>query len=290
MAGQRVESDSLIRRDHCSRVARHGLRAAELYRRQRMPCVGRRCDVDDLCRSEALEIIESRIEDPGYTACLLCDPNGTGGAIFLSPRQDRARRRFSLAHEIGHFRIPAHRALRHNGARCGDAAMRADASDAAHLEWEANDFATELLMPTRLFARDAADRDFSVAVARELASDAYYDVSVTAAAWRMTQLATRPCAIVMSASGTVKWALRSEAMRLPGLRRDTRVRAGTLAMISLDSGVGALHPTEVDVAAWFEPRYPVRARLLESTHVVGSTGQVMSMLRFAEGGSDDASG
>jgi Zn-dependent peptidase ImmA (M78 family) len=273
-----VASSSLILREGGGRDSRLGCRAAALFRQHRLPGVGRRCDVEELCRADDLEILESRIADPGYTACLFCDVNGAGGAIFLSPRQDGGRRRFSLAHEIGHYHLPSHRQLRQQGARCGESAMRAGAADSAHLEWEANDFASELLMPTRLFGADAARRDFSVATARELASDAYFDVSVTAAAWRMTQLSTEPCAIVMSFNGKVHWARRSEAMRIPGLRRGRSIRAGTVASAYFSGGADEVQPLEVEVGAWLEPRYPVHGRLLESTHVIGTTGHVLSML------------
>jgi len=54
-----------------------------------------------VCAADGLEILESRMADPGYTACSFCDPHGMGGAILLSPKQDGERRRFPLAHEIG---------------------------------------------------------------------------------------------------------------------------------------------------------------------------------------------
>jgi Zn-dependent peptidase ImmA (M78 family) len=273
-----VASSSLILRENGGRDSRFGRRAAALLRQHGLPGIGRRCDVEELCRADDLEILESRISDPGYTACLFCDVNGAGGAIFLSPKQDGGRRRFSLAHELGHYHLPTHRQLRQRGASCGESAMRAGAANAAHQEWEANDFASELLMPTRLFVSDAASRDFSVATARELASDTYFDVSVTAAAWRMTQLSTEPCAIVMSVNGKVHWARRSETMRIPGLRRGRSIGTGTVASAYFSGGAGEMQPLEVEVDAWLEPRYPVHGRLLESTHVIGTTGQVLSML------------
>lgn len=272
----------MIPRTARNRDSRLGSHAAALFRRQRFPDIGRRCDVESICRVDGLEILESRIVDPGYTACLFCDPHGTGGAIFLSPNQDAGRRRFSLAHEIGHYHLPTHRRLRRQGALCGEGAMRAGIADVAQLEWEANDFASELLMPAPVFGADASRRDFSVVTARELASDSYYDVSVTAAAWRMTQLSIEPCAIVMSCSGKVRWARRSKSMRIPGLRRGTSIGSATIASTSFNEGTSQMEPLEVGINAWLEPRYPVRARLFESTHVVGTTGQVLSMLRLAE--------
>lgn len=251
---------------------------AALFRQTRLAGVERRCDLDALCAEDDLEVLESRHADPGYTACLMCNPFGRGGGIFLAPGQEGGRRRFSIAHEVGHYHIPTHRPRRESGAMCGEREMRANASDAAEMEWEANDFASELLMPTRQFGIDVAKRDVSIATARELASEAFYDVSVTAAAWRMVQLSSDQCALVVSSAGKVEWACRSESMRIPGLRRGTIVARDTLARVGFEGGDSETTPLEVDVNAWLEPRYPVRGKLLESTHVIRSTGQVISML------------
>jgi hypothetical protein len=261
-----------------ARDSQRGRRTAALFRKHRLPGVERRCNVDAICADDELEILESDMADPGYTACLFCNPYGVGGAIWLVPAQDGGRRRFSIAHELGHYHLPTHRRLRSEGAMCGEPEMRAGATDPAELEWEANDFASELLMPTRQFGVDAARRDFSVATARELASDAFYEVSVTAAAWRMVQLSKHSCAIVVSSGGTVDWSIRSESLRIPGMRRGTRVNNRTVASGAFEGGASETAPLEVDVTAWLEPRYPVRGRLLESTHLIRSTAQVLSML------------
>lgn len=261
-----------------ARDSRRGRRTASLFRQVRLAGVERRCDLDAVCAEDELEILDSRHADPGYTACLLCNPYGIGGGIFLAPGQEGGRRRFSIAHELGHYHIPTHRRRREEGAMCGEREMRTGASEAAEVEWEANDFASELLMPTRQFGVDVAKRDISTATARELAGEAMYDVSVTAAAWRMVQLASDPCALVVTTDGRIDWACRSEAMRIPGLRRGTIVSGDTLAGAGVRGGESETRPLEVDVEGWLEPRYPVRGKLLESTHLIRSTGQVISML------------
>jgi len=261
-----------------SRDSRTGRRTASLFRQARLAGVERRCDLDAVCFEDELEILDSRYADPGYTACLICNPDGTGGGIFLAPGQEGGRRRFSIAHELGHFHIPSHRRRREEGAMCGDREMRTGASDPADVEWEANDFASELLMPTRQFRIDVANRDISTGTARELASESFYEVSVTAAAWRMVQLSSDACALVVTVDGKIEWACRSEAMRIPGLRHGTSVSVNTLAGAGLRGAESETRPLEVDVDAWLEPRYPVRGKLLESTHLIRSTGQVVSML------------
>lgn len=270
-----------------ARDSRRGRRVAALSRQTRLAGIERRCDLAAVCVDDDLEILESRQADPGYTACLFCNPYGSGGAIFLAPGQEGGRRRFSIAHELGHYHIPTHRGRRVDGATCGEREMRTGASDSADPEWEANDFASELLMPTRQFGIDVAKRDLSIATARELASEGFYDVSVTAAAWRMVQLSTYPCAMVVSSNGRIEWASRSESMRIPGLRRGTSVSGDTLAGAGFQGGDSEIFALEVDVHAWLEPRYRIRGKLLESTHVIRSTGQVISLLWLVDGDDDE---
>lgn len=260
-------------RDH-----RRGRRTAVLFRKVRLPGVERRCDVDTICVEDQLEVFESRVKDPGYTACLVRDPLGTGGGILLAPGQEGGRRRFSIAHELAHYHIPTHKLHAEHGLHCGEREMRADAGKSGNIESEANDFASELLMPARQFRIDVAKRDLSVATARELASDAFYDVSVTAAAWRMVQESNDRCAMVVSSNGRIDWTCRSESFRIPGLSRGTQLNSDTLASNGLLGGVSQTRPLEVDVNAWLDPQYPIRGRLLESTHVIRSLDQVVSLL------------
>src|SRR5439155_7062210 len=135
---------------------------------------------------------------------------GAGGLIALQPGQDGGRLRFSIAHEMGHYHIPRHK---HVQGYCADRDMRARSTDAKREEWEANDFATELLMPRKLFAEDARKLDVSVVSALKLGATDFYHVSVMAAAWRIVQVTRDAAAMVVSSDGRVEWMFRSDAFR-----------------------------------------------------------------------------
>src|ERR1051325_1956225 len=160
-----------------------GRRIARLFRQFRVPSDVRAVDLEEILREDELEVVESRVDDPGYTACLVRDPYAKGGGIFIAPGQDPGRRRFSLAHELGHYHIPSHRKAGLT-LTCADEALRAQDWGTNSVEWEANDFAAELLMPFRLFAPDAEHLSISFQSVHRLASPEMYNVSVTAAAWR----------------------------------------------------------------------------------------------------------
>src|SRR4051812_26261507 len=119
---------------------RDGLRIARLFRQARQLADTRACPVETIAEEDDLEIVESRYSDPGYTACLVRAPDGDkGGLISLSQGQDRGRRRFSVAHELGHYHIPKHAGLARTP--CAERDLRARSHDARQAEWEANDFA-----------------------------------------------------------------------------------------------------------------------------------------------------
>lgn len=113
------------------------------------------CDLDTILADDEIEVVHSHVADPGYTACLMRSPEGCpGGGIWLAPGQSRGRERFSVAHELGHFHIPTHATKgRDAPSRCGEEDLRARGQTSAVQEWEANDFAAELLMPSRCSAQ-----------------------------------------------------------------------------------------------------------------------------------------
>jgi hypothetical protein len=65
------------------------------------------------------------------------------------------------------------------------------------------------------------------------------------------------------------------------------VNGDTLASNGLQGGDSETRPLDVDVNAWLDPQYPIRGQLLESTHVIRSTAQVVSLLWLVDA-EDDA--
>ena len=266
-------------------AASEGQRIARLFRQYRELGDVRACDLEAILAEDEIEVTESCLSDPGYTACLLRVPGIPGGGIWLAPGQDAGRRRFSLAHELGHFHIPAH-ASRQVVGPCADADLRARSTDVRILEWEANEFAAELLMPRRLFSKDVSRIDFSISQAQRLAGPAMYDVSLTAAAWRMVQTSREPCAVVVATAGRVEWIARSSSFRLPLTERHQPLHPDTLAAGTFRGEGSILHPRKVPVGVWLEEAVSFRGELLESTFGVSQYDQVLSLLWLA--GSEDS--
>lgn len=268
-----------------SQDGRDGLRVAKLFRQHRVGVDVRKCDLESICADDDIEIVPSRVSNPGYTACLRRCPDGAGGLIALAPGNEGGRRRFSIAHELGHYHIPRHK--NHYGD-CGDREMRMRQRDAAagetqRREWESNDFATELLMPRRLFGEDARGMDISIESSVKLASPDFYEVSVMAAAWRVIQTTRESAAIIVSTDGRVEWMYPSDAFRLRLTERGQTLNGDTAASAVFRDKTGTPRPHEVASAAWLDYPEEVRGTLLESTHFIPSLNQAISLLWLVDG-------
>ena len=267
---------------------RDGRQKAQLFRQYRLSSEERqrrRCDLEPILEEDGLEVCESELGDCGYAACLLRMPDH-GGGIVIAPGQDPGRRRFSLAHELAHYHMPTHKNV---GAAlyCADADLRVRGTDARRLEWEANDFATELLMPRRLFATDVGTRDASFRTVASLAGPDMYDVSLTAAAWRLTETTREPCALVVSTAGQVEWIVCSDAWRYPLAERRRPLPAGSMAEAVSRGEAPSAAPETIDPVIWLtgadgRSRAAPGIELLESTHAVPRMQQVLSLLWVVE--------
>jgi len=249
---------------------RNGRQKARLFRQYR-EITGRTCDLGAIADEDGIEIVEARTRDPGWTACLLRTEHC--GLISCRPGQNTGRRRFSIAHELGHFHIPTHRQT--GQFACGPADLEATEGYGPEEEWEANSFAAYLLMPGKDFRRDCGGMPISFESAWELAE--LYSVSITAAARRMVEVTWEHCALVVTEEGRVTWQDRNEYYwRMT--TRGQEVRPRTFAAGVYDGEDPSPVPERVDPYAWINEGVEDGLLLVESTHAVPSQNQVLSLL------------
>lgn len=192
------------------------------------------------------------------------------GIINVSDEAFRSNKwRFVVAHEIGHF-------IRHPDNDNFEACTRGDLTNytGSGREAEANDFASELLMPETLFKK-ACDRNRPCL--RDVGGLAEeFNTSLTATALRFILFAPEPCAVVHSTNGMVDWLDWSQNFRL-GIRKrtklDTRTYAGDLfAGKPVDD-----RPSQVDGDAWSDSPWARDVDLFEHSRKV-STNSVVTFL------------
>ena len=256
---------------------RNGRRIARLFRQSRRLSENERiCDLDEIRAQDGIDLVISEVAEPGYTACLVCPGPGLPSGIILAPGQGRGRTRFSVAHELGHFHIPTH--ARRKTGWCGENDMAMRERDGTNYEWEANDFASELLMPQHLFAKDASTRDPIFGDIALLADIGSYDVSVTAAALRYVELTKEACALVCAREGVIEWVAKSESFfyRIPWRGDSTPVGSYASATFSGEPPLEGAEP--IDPYAWLEVEQTDPVEVFESTFIIPTQTQVLSMV------------
>lgn len=149
-----------------------------------------------------------KVKEEDLEGCegVLIRARGVPRGIIAVKRNIRSegRKRFTVAHEIGHYVLPGHD---DGGSICGPADIEGWKDRSNSKEREADDFAAELLIPTVVVKVHLATRAPSLSAIEAVASECA--TSLSASAWKYCDLTSEQCAIVWSEHGKVSWSRRS---------------------------------------------------------------------------------
>jgi Zn-dependent peptidase ImmA (M78 family) len=228
-------------------------------------------EIERIAARHAIDLLDGPLD--GATAQLvIVDGHAT---IVLSDRLTPPERRFSIAHELGHY------VLGHPSAPIAELLAprpRDHASDEPDHEAEADAFASELLMPD-FAARPFVDRvPLNLHTADELAK--LCRVSLVAAAIRITELTDQVCAVIASEAGAIRWAAPSRAFAAAfptTLRPSQRLAPGTVAHgLATSTTILRKHMALIAAALWLGPT--LEPTILEHSILIEPTGTVVTML------------
>jgi Zn-dependent peptidase ImmA (M78 family) len=226
-------------------------------------------DIEDLAAAEGLLVRRGGLKN--IEAWLIRHANGTGTIRIRDDDAEEGRIRFSIGHEIGHWRL-------HPTLSQGFLCTAADLVDYTRSteEIEANLFAASLLVP-RTWVPDAVwrvDPDFELI--SKLAKD--FRITLTAATRRYTELAKHPVLMVFSKAGKIEWTLKSQRARSLYIERATTLPIGSLSRECWEQKrTGKLE--QVDAAAWFPDRdFGRDFEVFEDTRVSQRYGSALTLL------------
>ncbi len=209
---------------------------------------------------------------PGADAWLVSG-DGLGIVRVSDGIRERGRRRFAIAHELGHWEL--HRDQSQVGMLCHAADLRDYTNSPTEIE--ANVFAAEFLMPTRHFQAACRGRQPDLAIIKDLAEQ--YDTSLTATAMRYVDLGPQTCLVVFSEEGRVRsWRSR------PGngdlwINKAQAISQESMAWQCWMNGVTESDPVEVPGTAWFlNSRDAEDLSVTEHSMRLGGYNMVMSLL------------
>ena len=164
-------------------------------------------DLASLCKELGLRIQE--VPAKGFDGALVRSKSGQKGIIAVKASiREASRKRFTVAHEIGHFVIPNHRLLKNV---CDEKKIDSFDSRLNRPEIEANEFAAELLLPSALLAKRFNLKELSIPEISAVATE--FETSLTATVRSFLRLTALPCAMVWSSDNQARWCARSDTFR-----------------------------------------------------------------------------
>lgn len=194
----------------------------------------------------------------------------TGGVIRIrNGITSVGRRRFTIAHEIGH------RVL-HGPGNYDDTLKDLRTWSKGSVETEANIFANELLMPEKLFRPLASENAPSLQFIDRLAET--FRTSAQATALRFVQITREPCALVISQDNMILWSTISSGFEFR-LRQGTLHEYTSAAEIWAGQTSGTRGMQNTPAGAWIEGIDPLGKQCIkEDSRKAGSYNQVISLL------------
>ena len=230
--------------------------------------------LEDIAMLNGVLVREGGIE--GADARLL--RSGDKGIIRVnSSIRELGRKRFAIAHELGHWKL-------HQGVSqywdCSEQDMINYSGSS--IEVEANTFASELLMPARMFRPACRKSDPSIDFLRKLADD--FSTSLTSTAVRYVEEVKESCIVVFSEQGKVKWWKGKDECSLSGwIDSGQRIDSESAAWDCLKDGVTITRMQKVPKTCWFQNlREYNNFEVYEQAMKLGNYPVILSLLWIIE--------
>jgi Zn-dependent peptidase ImmA (M78 family) len=228
------------------------------------------------------ELVFAKIPEPNVDGiCLNLKVPGKSPKVIVNSANPSTRKRFTLAHELGHILIPWH---------LGSIIDNVDLSDSSPsnsywgMEKEANSFAAELLMPHVWVDQLLDDEEDLAAAHKAIAEDC--GVSGLAAAIRMSSFLELGVVYAAEQNGVIQYSGKSEGTVAPSLPWGHLFDSESYAYASdhkiVKYGDAKLHwwvlPSEIsidvaDVRSWREILNKILSDICSSDQAAGKLKQ-----------------
>ena len=186
------------------------------------------------------------------------------------------KKRFVLAHELGHI-------ICHAGkdATFSDDYNTLEAYKYGPQEKEANDFASELLMPTESFSKDCQKQKFGSNLIRALANK--YNTSLTSTVYRYITLGPHPICVFYSKDGIVQYWKKSNNFNF-WLKDKNKLRVPADSVAHEFYDLGQIYPPQdsdqiIYRSTWCElGKYDIDTQMFEFCIITHQYNTVLSVI------------
>ncbi|MEZ5691958.1 MAG: ImmA/IrrE family metallo-endopeptidase [Rickettsiales bacterium] len=182
----------------------------------------------------ALDIIEIKpINVSGFEGGLITFDDKSSGCILVKENSQQ-RQRFTIGHELGHYLNPWHIPNSSGKFMCNSKDMitsnHKPADMQQKMEVEANQFAAELLIPSKFMQKDirllkSPEIDHIVSLASK------YDVSKESMGRRYIEFQDEPCALVFSKNGKVSYTVQGQYFPKLAVWKDDIIPTNTVTKL-----------------------------------------------------------
>jgi Zn-dependent peptidase ImmA (M78 family) len=195
-----------------------------------------------------------------------CEANIIGvndkAVITVNSRSIETRQRFSAGHELGHW-------MRDRGQSAfGCLGVQMDAEwSANNPETRANRFASDLLLPAKMFRHLAHGKPITIESVTELA--ALFRMSKTATAIRLIEHGSFPAIIAYFEAGEKKWSFAKKGEVPSYLKPSNQPRAQTVTASVFSDPSLSEHSDDIRADHWFDADRSERYYIRESCFRTG---------------------
>lgn len=204
--------------------------------------------LEEMSHSLNVTIKETPIE--GSQGRILIKGN-TGIISVNSSITHQGKKNFVIAHEIGHFILHKNISTLFSDTH----KTLADWYKNGLHEQQANEFASELLMPTELFKSKVYKKKLSIDLIEEVAT--YFNVSLTATFLKYRTAGIYPVMVIFIQDGIIKWKQCSSDFPFQFLPINSKVPAWTVAGDFFNNKVIEDKPVKVDAIEWFAEDFEI---------------------------------
>ena len=240
-------------------------------------------DVSGIVHARGLRVQTVQSIRPGVFGALYIDAADVG--VYLSDECfSPQHRRFTLAHELGHYVIDGHvEALIPGGTGLAPSLGGNFRDQVSRFEREADLFAAELLMPQEAVASVVGETTPSIAMVQSLANEC--ETSISSAAIRVTEATAEMAITILSYHRTIEWYACCPSLqdhkwartRLKGEWTPERsVTSKAFSSRTPRNFVG--QSTHTLLCEWFDGA-PAECSVDEECIVLGDYGRVLTLLR-----------
>lgn len=197
--------------------------------------------------------------------------HGNRAIICVDSRKRPERRKFSVAHELGHWTFHRGQCLACRSDEIGNRASRA-----TDPERVADGFAGDLLLPAYLLRPMSQQvQRWSLAQVRGIASE--FGTSVTATAYRLIELDLLPGLLVCHSRSGRRWFKRAASVPSRWFPQQDMDHDSQAFDMLFGTAAELEAPSLVDADAWFDQSDASRYQLHEQTYKVPN-GEVITLV------------